>query len=147
MLVGDQVFIVDGATNYSPSALTYSFKKDSWTQMNSMKTARTYPTYWNINDKLVVMGGGDGFNYFSSTEVLNLSTMNWSSGQELPYTMAYGNAVQYEGDLYLIVRGGLGDGAVLKWNLLDDSWTEFAKTESTGFRVVSPAPVFNQTIE
>ena len=73
--------------------------------------------------------------------------MTWSSGPEMPYTLAYGNAVQYEEDLYLVVGGGVGEGTVLKWNLVNDSWKVFAKTESTEFRVVFPAPVFNQTID
>ena len=45
------------------------------------------------------------------------------------------------------VGGGVGIDEVLKSNLADESWKAFAKPEPTGFRVVFPAPVFNQTID
>ena len=42
---------------------------------------------------------------FEGIKALNLTTLTWSSGPELPYY----NAVHCEGDMYLFVGGGVGN--------------------------------------
>jgi hypothetical protein len=87
------------------------------------------------------MGGFNG-SYLSSTEVLDLDTGSWRDGPELPYPAYDGQAVHYDGQLYLI--GGYGsDGQVVRLSDGGDAWEEVATNGGTGTRTWTPAPVFS----
>ena len=67
-----------------PSAEAYIYNKvDGFNRIEDMKTARQYHGCSVINDSTVVVAGGDDL-YKSSTEYLDLNSLKWVNGPELP---------------------------------------------------------------
>ena len=58
---------------------------------------------------LVVTGGWDGTAHITSTELLDLDSMQWSNGPELPYGIFDAVAVPYK-NTFLIVGGREASG-------------------------------------
>ena len=59
------------------------------------------------SQKLVVTGGYFSAIYYSSTEELDLDTLQWTAGKDLPDALDYGSSVQYK-DSFLAVGGTNG---------------------------------------
>jgi len=69
-----------GSAPASSSAFLYS-EKDGFTRIQDMKTARYYHGCSLINDSTVMVAAGD---YKSSTEYLDLTSLTWTLGPDLP---------------------------------------------------------------
>jgi hypothetical protein len=69
-----------------------------------MKEARSYHSCTLYRGEVVVMGG-DG-SAGASTEILNLSSLEWREGPALPSTVSYGLSTVYQDTLYLVDISG-----------------------------------------
>ena len=75
------------------------------------------------NKKLVVTGGLNG-DYITTTEELDLNTLQWSVGKDLPIGRDYGASVQFK-DSFLIVAGNGPAGytdTILEYNTDSGDW-------------------------
>jgi len=99
---------------------TFSWSGNSWTQLSSMKIPRANHACVETEGVLFAMGGenqnGDSL---GSVERLNLATMVWSEGPDLPYNVSHVQAVNIHGDIHVV--GGRGsEGKILR--LVGNTW-------------------------
>ena len=91
------------------------------------------------------MGGYDGSAYLASTEILNLTSLEWRRGPALPSTVNNGLSTVYQDTLYLVngddgkVMSLSGDGT--------DQWKVIDNLGSIGkVRQVFPPPLVSRDI-
>ena len=110
-----------------------------------LETPRGWHACSYRGNHLYVMGGYNG-SYLSSTEVLDLSTGVWEAGPDLPYPAYDGQAVHYDGELYLV--GGYGSGGgVVRLSQDGNSWEMVNTIEGgTGTRTWAPAIILNTEV-
>ena len=81
--------------------------------------------YNNGHKKLVVAGGLNAdWNALSSSEELNLESLQWSSGPDLPLPIAFGESVPFRNS-FLIVGGSHGykfSEAIFGYNAESNGW-------------------------
>ena len=74
---------------------------------------------------MVIAGGeGEDGNHLISTEMLNLNTMIWTVGPELPLAVSRGGSVPY-GDTFLVVAGGSENGPtslIFEFDIASNNW-------------------------
>ena len=94
----------------------YMFIKETqtFTQLATMSIGRFAPQAGLVEDgfgkrKLVVTGGWNNNVYLSSTEELDLDTLEWNVGPDLPQALEYGASVHFENS-FLVVSGYRNDG-------------------------------------
>ena len=63
----------------------------------------------NGDMKLIVAGGKDGGTYYELTRVLDLQTLEWTTGQPLPHNLYLGQTVQYK-STFLLFGGYTSSG-------------------------------------
>ena len=107
-----------------------------------MKEARSYHSCTLFRGEVVVMGGyGSGV---ASTEILNLSSLEWREGPALPTTVHAGLSTLYQDTLYLLNRYGKvmslsGDGTD-QWKVIDNLGS------LDNIRQVFPPPIVSRDI-
>ena len=108
-----------------------------------MKERRAAHSCTLYRGEVVVMGGWDA-NGLASTEILNLSSLEWRRGPALPSTVYDGLSTVYQDTLYLVKNDGevmslSGDGT--------DQWKVIHDLGSLGnYRQVFPPPVVSRDI-
>ena len=110
-----------------------------------MKERRSYHSCTLYRGDVVVMGGWDSSAYLASTEILNLSSLEWRRGPALPSTGLLGLSTVYQDTLYLVngddgkVMSLSGDGT--------DQWKVIDNLGSLGnARQVFPPPIVSRDI-
>ena len=90
------------------------------------------------------MGGYDSA-FLASTEILNLSSLEWRRGPALPSTVSYGLSTVYQDTLYLVNRS---DGKVM--SLSGDGTKQWKVIHNLGslgpWRQVFPPPIVSRDI-
>ena len=137
--------ITGGYPGPEPAGVAYKLTGSAWSEVGVLVTPRGWHACSYRGDYLYVMGGYNG-SYLSSTEVLDLTTGEWSAGPDLPYPAYDGRAVQYDGELYLV--GGYGSGGrVVRLSAGGDMWEVVDSTAGgIGTREWAPAAIISSDI-
>jgi len=82
------VLLTGGLTEYGPSSASFIYnEEEGFTRIEDMKTRRKDHGCSIINDSTVLVAGGSGDDGpLSSSEYLDLTSLTWSPGPELPQT-------------------------------------------------------------
>jgi len=82
------VLLTGGLTEYGPSSASFIYnEEEGFTRIEDMKTRRKDHGCSIINDSTVLVAGGSGDDgKLSSSEYLDLTSLTWSPGPELPQT-------------------------------------------------------------
>lgn len=131
---GQEVIVLGGDTD-GVSARVFSLQGGRWTELPTMSTARS--GLGCVYHKLEVWAIGGRYGG-TATEIFNLKTNSWRDGPDLPKSMSWGQAVEYEDQLYVIDR----DGSVYLYS--ENAWLKVADIQSYARRPLFPAPVVNR---
>ena len=96
-----------GGYNDGDLSSVFQLKDDTWTRLPGMKERRGGHSCSLYRGEVVVMGGYG----LTSTEILNLSSLEWRAGPALPSPVHYGLSTVYQDTLYLV--DGEGEGEVM----------------------------------
>ena len=115
----------------------------TWTRIPNALEKRSGPACGlleNTKGRFIVVAGG----YKSSTtEILNLDTLEWSMGPELPSDVYGGSMVSVKNGQELLLVGGYGSGAggattnILKMNSSMASWEDGGFLNNPRFNAVA----------
>ena len=89
--------------------------------------------YKNGTKKLIVTGGYQS-DFLSSTEELDLDTLQWNAGTDLPEALDFGASVQFK-DSFLAISGYSGFGfsnKIYEYNRDSGDWIKRNETLITG---------------
>ena len=110
-----------------------------------MKERRSSHSCNLYKGEVVVMGGYDGSAYLASTEILNLTSLEWRRGPALPSPVDEGLSTVYQDTLYLVNDD---DGRVM--SLSGDSTDQWKVIDNLGsidkVRQVFPPPLVSRDI-
>jgi hypothetical protein len=117
----------------SPSARVFSLQGGRWTELPAMSRGRSDLACVYHKQEVWAIGG-----WTTTTEIFNLETNSWRDGPDLPKSMYYGQAVEYEDQLYVIYS----NGKVYLYS--ENAWLKVANIQSYFGRPIFPAPVVNR---
>ena len=85
--------------------------------------------------KIVVAGGEIGGSYHKTSEILDLQTLEWSSGPDLPVGLAAGGSVPYK-KTFLIVGGdiqpeNMNSNVIYEYDGILDAWITWDEVLAT----------------
>ena len=106
---------------------------DSWTFLPKMKTPRFSHLCVEYRGELLVIGGRTDSRSdegTTSVEILNMETLQWRIGPELPSRASTGHAIVYKGALYILHYISYYDMAVKR--LSGDQWEDVTNLSNSG---------------
>ena len=106
---------------------------DSWTVLPKMKTPRFGHMCTEYRGELLVIGGRTDSRSdegTTSVEILNMETLQWRKGPELPIRAYTGHAIVYKGVLYILYYFSTSDVAVKR--LSGDQWEDVTNLSRVG---------------
>ena len=134
--------MIVGGWNTRDDAYMLEDGADSWTVLPKMKTPRFDQMCMEYRGELMVIGGGtqesrSGFSKSvykgTSVEILNMETLQWRNGPELPSRASTGHAIVYKDVLYILYyvsTSGSADVAVKRLN--GDHWEDVTSLSNVG---------------
>ena len=82
----------------------FRFRSGVWTEVSPMSVARSFFAAGVLNGKIYAVGGHGTGAIDTTTEVLDLATMTWSTGSTVPSMEQQGSAI-YQGKLWVCGMG------------------------------------------
>jgi len=133
--LGDTVYIIGGrnSSNDMPVSTVYKLNDGTWTEYHSINWERYNHICAVLDNTVYVMGGSA----WESVEVLRPDSNGWVFGPSLPGTTYNGQAVVYNGTLYVVNENGL----LYRFDRSADLWLTEYLTFDFGNRFVFPAPL------
>ena len=111
----------------------YRLRNNAWVRLADMATGRRGHSCIFYMENIWIMDGTDG----ASVEKYNLMTNTWTSGTSMPSSVEYGEAIVFNGTIYL---ANPADGKVMKL-VNQTTWEYVTNIGQFGFRALFPAPV------
>ncbi|XP_061683519.1 kelch-like protein 17 [Syngnathoides biaculeatus] len=133
--VGERLFVAGGILgtgSVSSAVHEYDAVMDRWTERSSMGLPRCMLGLLGCGESLYALGGSNRLALLDSSETLELATLKWAPGPQLPFPLRAFACAALRGRLYLLGGTTLEQNravvhsGVLIYHTVTDCWTRVA---------------------